>query len=143
MDSDSGVDAVKQVAEQLWLSVLSDFDNAAAHNSFIQYCAATKQLPLAGQKYKSYREQKGDSPLIDNCMKKIVVHAQAHCLAENDKDRAAKRGPLPRFLASLLFLIAGFILVVLWISYPSSRNGFLVLVAIVAGVLLYRSRRNG
>ena len=141
MNLDGEADAVKQVAEKLWLSVLGDFDNEAAHNTFIQYCAATQQLSLAGEKYKNYKEQKGDSPLVENCMQKLLVHAQAHCLPEKGRVGAAG-SPLPRFLVSILFLIAGFILVVFWISYPSFRTILLVCMAITAGFLLYRFKRN-
>ena len=138
MNGDGGGNTVKQVAEKLWLSVVSDFDNESVHNTFIEYCTATQQLPLAGEKYKSYRELKGDTPLIENCMKKVVINAQLQCLPDRDRERAAGRRPLSRLLVSLLFLTAGLVLVVFWISYPALRLVSLVCAAIWVGVIFYR-----
>lgn len=143
MHSDDKGDTVKQVAEQLWLSVLSDFENEAVHNTFIEYCSATQQLSLAGEKYKSYKEEKGDSPLIESCMKKIVIYAQRHCLPDTHKDRAFIRGPVPRFIVCLFFLLVGFSLVLFWISYPALRFVFLLALIILGGFLLYRFKRKG
>ena len=39
---------VRKVAEELWFKVLEDFDSETVHNAFIDYCIATRQLPLAG-----------------------------------------------------------------------------------------------
>ena len=141
MNGDDKGDNVKQVAEQLWLSVLSDFENEAVHNTFIQYCSATQQLSLAGEKYKSYREEKGDSPLIESCMKKIVVHAQSHCLPDSHKDGAFARGPIPRLIVCLFFLMAGFFLVFVWIAYPALRFVFFLALTILGVVLYYRFKR--
>ena len=138
MNGDGGGNTVKQVAEKLWLSVVSDFDNESVHNTFIEYCTATQQLPLAGEKYKSYRELKGDTPLIENCMKKVVINAQLQCLPDRDRERAAGRRPLSRLLVSLLFLTAGLVLVVFWSSYPALRLVSLVCAAIWVGVIFYR-----
>ena len=143
MNSDDKGDTVKQVAEQLWLSVLSDFENEAVHNSFIEYCSATQQLSLAGEKYKSYREEKGDSPLIEGCMKKIVIYAQSHCLPDTYKDHAFTRGPVPRFIACLFFLLVGFFLVFVWISYPALRFVFLLALIILGGFLFFRFKGKG
>jgi hypothetical protein len=143
MNSNDKGDTVKQVAEQLWLSVIRDFENEAVHNTFIQYCSATQQLSLAGDKYKSYREEKGDSPLIESCMKKIVIHAQSHCLPDSHKDRAFARGAIPRIIVCLLFLMVGFSLVVAWISYPSLRFVFLLAAMILGGFLFYRFKGKG
>ena len=143
MNSDDKGDNVKQVAEQLWLSVLSDFDNEAVHNTFIQYCSATQQLSLAGERYKSYREEKGDSPLIESCMKKIVIHAQSHGLPDSHKDPTAERGQLPRLLVSLVFLMAGFLLVFVWISYPGLKLVILMIGILLGGFLLYRLKGKG
>jgi len=141
MNGDDKGDNVKQVAEKLWLSVLSDFENEAVHNTFIQYCSATQQLSLAGEKYKSYREEKGDSPLIESCMKKIVVHAQSHCLPDSHKDGAFARGPIPRLIVCLFFLMAGFFLVFVWIAYPALRFVFFLALTILGVVLYYRFKR--
>ena len=143
VNSDDKGDNVKQVAEQLWLSVLSDFENEAVHNTFIQYCSATQQLSLAGEKYKSYREEKGDSPFIENCMKKIVIHAQSHGLPDSHKDPAFTRGPVPRLIVCLFFLMVGFFLVFVWISYPALRFVFLLALIILGGGLYYRFKRKG
>ena len=143
MNFDDKGDTVKQVAEQLWLSVLSDFENEAVHNTFIQYCSATQQLSLAGEKYKSYREEKGDSPLIESCMKKIVVHAQSHCLPDSQKDHAFARGAAPRFIMCIFFLMVGFFLVFVWISYPALRFTSLLVLIILGGVLFYRFKGKG
>jgi hypothetical protein len=143
VNSDDKGDNVKQVAEQLWRSVLSDFENEAVHNTFIQYCSATQQLSFAGEKYKSYREAKGDSPLIESCMKKIVIHAQSHCLPDSQRNRTFARGPVPRLIVCLFFLMVGIFLVFVWISYPALRFVFLLAVIILGGVMFYRLKRKG
>lgn len=143
MHWDDKGDTVKQVAEQLWLSVLSDFENEAVHNTFIEYCSATQQLSLAGEKYKSYREEKGDSPLIESCMKKIVIYAQSHCLPDTHKDHAFTRGPFPRLIVCIFFLLVGFFLVFVWISYPPFRFFFLLALMILGGFLFYRFKGKG
>jgi len=142
MNGDGGADTVKQVAEKLWLSVVSDFDNESVHNTFIQYCTATQQLALAGEKYKSHRDQNGDTPLIDNCMKKVVLNDQVQCLLDRDRERAAGKGPLSRLFVCLLFLMGGLALVVFWISYPALRLLLLVGVAIL-GFIFYRFKGRG
>ena len=53
-----GSNGAKKAAEELWLKILSDFDNETLHQKFIEYCTTTHQLPLAGEKYKAYREKK-------------------------------------------------------------------------------------
>ena len=98
----------QQAAEELWLKILGDFNNESLHQKFIDYCATTNQLPLAGKKYKSYKEEKGDSPLIEKCMKKILVNAQLRYLPDREKGEAASQ----RSTASRLFttlLLATFI----------------------------------
>jgi hypothetical protein len=143
MNSDANGDTVKQVAEQLWLSVVSDFENEAVHNTFIEYCSATQQLSLAGEKYKSYRDEKGDSPLIESCMKKIVIHAQSRCLPDSQQDRIFARGPVPRLIGSLFFLIVGFFLIFCWISYPALRSVCLFVLMVLGGILYYRRKGKG
>jgi hypothetical protein len=142
MNGDGGGDTVKQVAEKLWLSVVSDFDNESVHNTFIQYCTATKQLPLAGEKYKSYGDQNGGTPLIENCMKKVVLNVQLQCLPDRDMMHAAGRGPLSRLLVCLLFLMGGLALVVFWISYSALRL-FILVGAAILGFIFYRFKGKG
>ena len=143
VNSDDKGNNVQQVAEQLWRSVLSDFENEAVHNTFIEYCSATQQLSLAGEKYKSYREKKGDSPLIESCMKKIVIHAQSHCLPDSYRDHVFARRTVPRFIVCLFFLLVGFSLVFVWISYPALRFVFFLALIILGGFLFYRFKRKG
>ena len=132
------IDAAKRVAEELWLKVLSDFDNETLHQKFIGYCTTTHQLPLAGEKYKSYREEKGDSPIIDKCMKKIQINAQFQYLPDRGKEKdAAQKGGLSRLLTSALLLMAGFVLIVSWFSFPALRVFLLMIVVILMGYKLY------
>ena len=143
MGSNDKADNVKQVAEQLWLSVLTDFENEAVHNTFIEYCAATQQLSLAGEMYKRYREEKGDSPLMESCLKKIVIHVQSHCLPKSHEDHAFAGRPAPRFIVCLFFLLVGFSLVFVLISYPALRFVFLLALIVLGGFLFYRFKRKG
>jgi len=132
------IDAAKRVAEELWLKLLSDFDNETLHQKFIGYCTTTHQLPLAGEKYKSYREEKGDSPTIDKSMKKIQINAQFQYLPDRGKERdAAQKGRLSRLLTSALLLMAGFVLIVSWFSFPALRVFLLMIVVILVGYKLY------
>ena len=132
------IDAAKRVAEELWLKLLSDFDNETLHQKFIGYCTTTHQLPLAGEKYKSYREEKGDSPTIDKSMKKIQINAQFQYLPDRGKERdAAQKGRLSRVLTSALLLMAGFVLIVSWFSFPALRVFLLMIVVILVGYKLY------
>ena len=77
-----GSNGAKKAAEELWLKVLSDFDNETLHQKFIEYCATTDQLPLAGENYKAYRDEKEDSPIIEKYIKRIVISAQLHHLPD-------------------------------------------------------------
>ena len=132
------IDAAKRVAEELWLKVLSDIDNETLHQKFIGYCTTTHQLPLAGEKYKSYREEKGDSPIIDKCMKKIQINAQFQYLPDRGKEKdAAQKGRLSRLLTSALLLMAGFVLIVSWFSFPALRVFLVMIVVILVGYKIY------
>jgi hypothetical protein len=113
-------DRVRNVAEGLWLKVLKDFDNETVHTVFIDYCIATHQLPRAGANYRTYREQKGNTLLIDTCMKKIVLSA---------------------LFAAALFLMSGCIAVALWIAFPALRIVLLMGVAIVLAGGMYQLKR--
>ncbi|MCK5185524.1 MAG: hypothetical protein KAR43_00235 [Deltaproteobacteria bacterium] len=132
------IDSAKRAVEELWLKVLSDFDNETLHQKFIGYCTTTHQLPLAGEKYKSYREEKGDSPIIDKCMKKIQINAQFQYLPDRGKERdAVQKGRLSRLLTSALLLMAGFVLIVSWLSFPALRVFLLMIVLILVGYKIY------
>jgi len=129
---------VRKVAEELWFKVLEDFDSETVHNAFIDYCIATRQLPLAGEKYRTCREQKGNTLLIDACIKRIVLSAQVYYLPDRKKERVAQRSPFPRLFAALLFLLSGFIAVALWIIFPDLRIVVLICVAMVLAGGIYQ-----
>ena len=57
---------------------------------------------------------------------------------DRDREREAGRRPLSRLLVSLLFLIAGLVLVFFWISYPALILVFLVCAAILGGFIFCR-----
>jgi hypothetical protein len=134
-------DRARNVAEELWLKVLKDFDNETVHHTFIDYCIATRQLPLAGANYRTYREQKGNTLLIDTCMKKIVLSAQLYYLPDRKKERAPHRSSFSRLFAAALFIMAGFIVVALWISFPDLRIVLLVCIAIALACGMYQLKR--
>ena len=131
----------KKGAEELWLKILSDFDNETLHQKFIDYCTTTYQLPLAGEKYKAYREEKGDTPLIERCMKRIVVSAQYQYLPDREERSAVQKGSSFRLLTSLLLLVTGFILILLWIVFPALRIFLLMILAVFLGYAVYRIKR--
>jgi hypothetical protein len=134
-------DLISNAAEELWLKVVKDFDNETVHNAFIDYCTATRQLPLAGAKYKTYRDHKGNTPLIDACIKKIVLSAQVSYLPDGHKTRATQSGPFSRLFTALVFLMSGCIIVVLWIAYPNVRIVILISVAMVLVGGVYQLKR--
>ena len=134
-------DRARTTAEELWRTVLKDFDNETVHHAFIDFCTATRQLPLAGAKYRTYREQKGNTPLINRCMKKIVLSAQVSYLPDGQKARAAQRGPFSRLLTAVLFLMSGFIIVAFWVSFPDARAGIFICTAMLLAVGVYQIRR--
>jgi hypothetical protein len=134
-------DRVRNVAEGLWLKVLKDFDNETVHTVFIDYCIATHQLPRAGANYRTYREQKGNTLLIDTCMKKIVLSAQVSYLPDRKKGGGAQRSPFSRLFAAALFLMSGCIAVALWIAFPALRIVLLMGVAIVLAGGMYQLKR--
>jgi hypothetical protein len=76
-------------------------------------------------------------------MKKIVLSTQLQCLPDGDKERAAGKGSPSRLLISLLFLIAGLVLAVSWISYPALRSVLLVGAIILGGVIFFRFKGRG
>ena len=141
MDTVDENDRVSNAAEELWLTVVKDFDNEAVHHAFIDYCIATRQLPLAGAKYRTYRDHEGNTPLIDTCMKKIVFSAQVSYLPDGHKARATQRGPFTRLFTALLFLMSGCITVALWISFPDLRIVILICAAIVLAGGIYQLKR--
>ncbi len=134
--------SAKQAAEELWLKVLSDFDNEPLHQNFIDYCATTNQLPLAGQKYKAWKDEKGDSPLIDKCVKRIVVNAQLRYLPDREKGGSApKKSLVARLFTTMLLLGIGSTLIVVWISIPFLRSFILMLIALVLGYVFFKAKR--
>ena len=135
-----GSNGAKKAAEELWLKVLSDFDNETLHQKFIEYCATTYQLPLAGEKYKAYREEKGDSPIIEKYMKRIVISAQYQYLPDKEGRSATQKGRSSRLLTSLVLLITGVILILLWISFPTIRIFLLMILAVLLGYAVYRAK---
>lgn len=131
----------KRAAEELWLKVLNDFDNEVLHQKFIDYCTTTHQLPLAGEKYKAYREEKVDSPLIDKYMKKIVISTQFQYLPNREERSTTKKGLSSRLFTSALLLSAGSSLILLWISFPVLRTFILMILVIFLGYAVYRVKR--
>ena len=136
-----GSNGAKKAAEELWLKILSDFDNETLHQKFIEYCTTTYQLPLAGEKYKAYREKKGDSPLVEKCMKRIVISAQFQYLPDREKgETPAKKGLASRLFTSALLLSVGSALITLWISFPALRIFLLMILAVLLGYAVYRAK---
>jgi hypothetical protein len=136
-----GSNGAKKAAEELWLKILSDFDNETLHQKFIEYCTTTYQLPLAGEKYKTYREERGDSPLIEKCMKRIVVSTQFQYLPDRERGESpAKKGLASRLFTSALLLLVGSALITLWISFPALRIFLLMILAVLLGYAVYRVR---
>ena len=136
-----GSNGAKKAAEELWLKILSDFDNETLHQKFIEYCTTTHQLPLAGEKYKAYREEKGDSPLVEKCMKRIVISAQFQYLPDREKgEYPAKKGLASRLFTSVLLLSVGSALITLWISFPALRIFLLMILAVFLGYAVYRAK---
>ena len=136
-----GSNGAKKAAEELWLKILSDFDNETLHQKFIEYCTTTYQLPLAGEKYKTYREERGDSPLIEKCMKRIVVSTQFQYLPDRERGESpAKKGLASRLFTSALLLSVGSALITLWISFPAIRIFLLMILAIFLGYAVYRAK---
>ncbi|MBW2183798.1 MAG: hypothetical protein JRF49_08035 [Deltaproteobacteria bacterium] len=136
-----GSNGAKKAAEELWLKILSDFDNETLHQKFIEYCTTTYQLPLAGEKYKTYREERGDSPLIEKCMKRIVVSTQFQYLPDRERGESpAKKGLASRLFTSALLLSVGSALITLWISFPALRIFLLMILAVLLGYAVYRVR---
>lgn len=136
-----GSTSAKKAAEELWRKVLSDFDNETLHQKFIEYCTTTYQLPLAGEKYKAYREEKGDSPLVEKCMKRIVISTQFQYLPDREKgETPAKKGLTSRLFTSALLLSVGSALITLWISFPAIRIFLLMILAVLLGYAVYRAK---
>ena len=136
-----GSNGAKKAAEELWLKILSDFDNETLHQKFIDYCTTTYQLPLAGEKYKAYREGKGGSPLVEKCMKRIVISAQFQYLPDREKgETPAKKGLASRLFTSALLLTVGSALITLWISFPAIRIFLLMILAVLLGYAVYRAK---
>ena len=136
-----GSNGAKKAAEELWLKILSDFDNETLHQKFIEYCTTTYQLPLAGEKYKTYREERGDSPLIEKCVKRIVVSTQFQYLPDRERGESpAKKGLASRLFTSALLLSVGSALITLWISFPALRIFLLMILAVLLGYAVYRVR---
>jgi hypothetical protein len=74
-------------------------------------------------------------------MKKIVLSAHVYYLPDGQKARATQRGPFSRLFTAVLFLLSGFIVVALWVSFPDIRIGILICVAIVLAGGVYRLKR--
>ena len=138
MNKPEEMDAAKRAAEELWLNILSDFNDEALHQKFIGYCTTTHQLPLAGEKYKSYREERGDSPIVDKCMRKILMNAQFQYLPDKGKERAAvQKGTFSRLLTSALLLTTGFVLIISWFSFPALRIFLVMIVLFLLSYTIY------
>ena len=137
----TGSAGAKKAAEELWLKILSDFDNETLHQKFIEYCTATYQLLLVGEKYKTYREERGDSPLIEKCMKRIVVSTQFQYLPDRERVVSpAKKGLASRLFTSAPLLSVGSALITLWISFPAIRIFLLLILAVLLGYAVYRAK---
>lgn len=138
MSKPEEMDAAKRAAEDLWLNILSDFDDETLHQKFIGYCTTTHQLPLAGEKYRSYREEKGDSPIVDKCIKKILMNAQFQYLPDRGKGKAGvQKGTFSRLLTTALLLMTGFVLIVSWFSFPTLRIFLVMIVLILVSYKIY------
>lgn len=139
MSNLEGIDAAKQAAEELWLNVLSHFDDETLHQKFVGYCTITHQLPLAAEKYKSYREENGDSPIVDRYMKAILMNAQFQYLPDRVKETPSEqKGALSRLLTSALLLASGFVLIVCWFSFPALRIFLVMMLVIFVGYKIQR-----
>ena len=139
MSNLEGIDAAKQAAEELWLNVLSHFDDETLHQKFVGYCTTTHQLPLAAEKYKSYREENGDSLIVDRYMKAILMNAQFQYLPDRVKETPSEqKGALSRLLTSALLLVSGFVLIVYWFSFPALRIFLVMMLVIFVGYKIQR-----
>ena len=132
--------SAREAAEDLWIKVLSDFNSETLHQKFIDFCTTTHHLPLAGEKYKAYREEKGDSPLIEKYMKRIVISAQYHYLPDREGRSATQQGRSSRLLTSMILLITGFCVILLWMSFPAVRIFLLMIVVVLLGYVVYRAK---
>ena len=141
MDVSQEHDSAKRAAEEMWESVTNDFQNRELHQKFIDFCTTTQQLPFAGEKYKIYRKENGESPIIDECMKKILVSAQLKYLPTREGEGSETKSPFSRLFSSMLLLLAGFVLIFLWISFPAARVFILVGGVMLVGYAIYRVKK--
>ena len=142
MDTCSESDTAKQAAEELWLNILSDFNNELLHQKFVNYCATAHQLPLAGMKYKAYREEKGDSALIEKYMKKILVNAQLRYLPDRERGGSAPTKSFSsRMFTAFLLLLTGLILILLLFTFPFLKSFILMFLALFLLYLFAKKKR--
>ncbi|KPJ60991.1 MAG: hypothetical protein AMJ42_01250, partial [Deltaproteobacteria bacterium DG_8] len=69
------------------------------------------------------------------------LSAQFQYLPHREKERSAtEKGLVSRLLTSILLLITGFILILLWISFPALRIFLLIIFVILLFYAIYRAK---
>ena len=86
-------DRVRGVAEERWLEVVEDFNNETVHNAFVEYCIATRQLPLAGRVPEPVANKRGTPSSSIHVLKELCsVHKSTTFPTE--KGKSCKTQPL-------------------------------------------------
>lgn len=69
--------AFDERAEALWSTIVSNWNNAGAHDAFLKYCSVASMLPAAGRRYRErLDEQPGDEVALQ-MQKRVLAMATA------------------------------------------------------------------
>lgn len=103
------------VLEALWKKVLDDWENDAAHGSFLEYCQTSDQLLEAAVRYRGMAGDRSRGPSADKRLSAISLLA----LSKLESARTLPPSSISRTstLLVVLFFIGSFVaLIFLWRS---------------------------
>ena len=94
-----------QKVESLWVKLKLDFDNEELHQQFTDYCSSHNLLHLAAKKYRTYKDEKGPSSLLDKYLQQITLLAQYKLSPEGKDPQKESPGLMARLLTGPNFLL--------------------------------------
>ncbi len=95
------MDAEDDPLDVLWDRVLEDWDNAAAHDAFLQMAYDREQLGRAAGRYRSQLEEKARRDLAEKKLSAVAMLA----MQTMDTNKTEPRKKAPRWLFAVAALL--------------------------------------
>lgn len=100
--------------EALWKKVVDDWENDAAHGTFLQHCQDNGQLAEAAARYRGMSGDSERGPSAEKRLQAVAMLAIANL--ESQRSSTARRPPVGAVVMAVFFVLSAGLLLYLFID---------------------------